>query len=83
MLLNSTTGYLSTFLFNLQGAFVNSILYSLLGIIILVVSFMVVEKLTPKHNLWKEVVENKNIALAIVAGFFMLAVAIIIASAIH
>ncbi len=61
----------------------NSVLYSVIGIVILVVSFFIVEKLTPKHNLWKEVVENKNVALAIVASFFMLSIAIIIASAIH
>jgi putative membrane protein len=62
---------------------INSILYSLVGIGILVIVFVVVEKTTPKHNLWKEIVENKNIALALVAGFFMIAMAIIIASAIH
>lgn len=62
---------------------INSVLYSLLGIAILVLVFWIIEKTTPKHNLWKEVVENKNVALAIVAGFFMLAMAIIIASAIH
>lgn len=62
---------------------INSILYSVIGIGILVLVFVIVEKSTPKHNLWKEVVENKNVALAIVAGFFMLAISIIIASAIH
>ena len=31
----------------------------------------------------REIMENKNVALAIFAGFFMLAIAIIIASAIH
>jgi putative membrane protein len=61
----------------------NSALYSGIGIAILVLAFVIIEKLTPKHNLWKEVVENKNVALAIVAGFFMLAVSIIVASAIH
>jgi len=62
---------------------INSILYSFLGIAILVVSFIMLEILTPKHNLRKEILENKNVALAILAGTFMLAVAIIIASAIH
>ncbi len=62
---------------------VNSIVYALLGIAILVIVFVIIEKATPKHNLWKEIVENKNVALAIVAGFFMLAMSIIIASAIH
>ncbi|MEN9571033.1 MAG: hypothetical protein RL172_2264 [Bacteroidota bacterium] len=61
----------------------NSVIYALLGIAILVAVFVVIEKLTPRHNLWKEIVENKNVALAVVAGFFMLAMAIIIASAIH
>ena len=61
----------------------NSILYSFLGIAILVIAFVIVEVITPKHNLWKEVVEKQNMALAIVAGFFMLSIAIIIASAIH
>jgi putative membrane protein len=61
----------------------NSVVYAFLGIAILVIVFWVIEKATPRHNLWKEVVENKNVALAIVAGFFMLAMAIIIASAIH
>lgn len=61
----------------------NSILYSFLGIAILVVAFFIFEVLTPKHNLRKEILENKNMALAVLAGFFMLSVAIIIASAIH
>jgi putative membrane protein len=63
--------------------FLNSIVYSLLGIFILVIAFVIVEKITPRHNLWKEVVEEHNVALAIVATGFMLAVSIIIASAIH
>jgi len=62
---------------------VNSILYSFLGIAILLVVFVLVELLTPKHNIRKEILENKNMALAVLAGFFMIAVAIIIASAIH
>lgn len=61
----------------------SSVIYSLLGILILVLAFVLVEKLTPKHSLWKKVVEEHNVALAVVAGFFMLAVSIIIASAIH
>ena len=61
----------------------NSVLYSVLGIAILVMVFWIIEKATPRHNLWKEVVENKNVALALVAGFFMLSMSIIIASASH
>ncbi|MFT3932235.1 MAG: DUF350 domain-containing protein [Chitinophagaceae bacterium] len=62
---------------------VNSILYSCLGIFILFIVFALIEVLTPKHNIRREILENKNMALAVLAGFFMLSVAIIIASAIH
>ncbi|MFT3825063.1 MAG: DUF350 domain-containing protein [Chitinophagaceae bacterium] len=61
----------------------NSLLYAFLGIGVLVVTFVIIEVITPRHNLWKEIVEKQNTALALVAGFFMLAIAIIIASAIH
>jgi putative membrane protein len=67
----------------MSHAFVNSILYSFLGIAILLIAFFLMEVLTPKHNLRREILENKNVALALLAGFFMLSVAIIIASAIH
>lgn len=59
-----------------------SLIYSFLGIFILVLSFVIIEKITVL-NLWKEISENKNNALAIMAAGFMLAIAIIIASAIH
>ncbi len=61
---------------------VASIVYALLGIVILVVCFVVIEKLAPE-NLWKKIVEEENVALAILAAAFMLAVSIIISSAIH
>jgi putative membrane protein len=59
-----------------------SVLYSVIGILILLVSYWIIEKITPE-NLWKEIVEKHNIALAIVCASFMIAVAIIISSAIH
>ena len=61
----------------------NSILYSFIGIAILVVAFVLIEILTPKHNLRHEILEKQNVAVAVLAGFFMLAIAIIVASAIH
>jgi putative membrane protein len=61
---------------------VASVLYSLIGIMILVISFWIIEKLTPE-NLWKEILVKQNKALAIIAAAFMIAIAIIIASAIH
>ena len=67
----------------MSQAFVNSVLYAFLGVVILVIVFVLVEVLTPRHNLRREIVEKQNVAVAILAGFFMLAVAIIVASAIH
>lgn len=61
---------------------VNALVFSVLGIIILAFSFFLFDKLTP-GNLWKEVVEEKNIALAIAVGAMTLAMAQIISSAIH
>lgn len=59
-----------------------SLIYSVVGIVILGVSFWIWEKITPE-NLWKEILEKQNLALAIVAAAFMIALAIIISSAIH
>ena len=59
-----------------------SVVFSLMGIIVLGVCFWIAEKITPE-NLWKEIIEKQNVALAIVSGAFMIAMGIIIASAVH
>lgn len=61
---------------------INALLFSTVGLGVLAVSFVVFDKITPGH-LWKEIVEEQNVALAIVTGAFTLAMAVIIASAIH
>ena len=59
-----------------------TVLYALIGVVVLCVSFVVIDKLTP-YDLWKGLVEEKNMALAIaVAGMFV-ALGLIIAAAIH
>jgi putative membrane protein len=60
----------------------NSLIYALLGIVIFIVGFIIVDKLTP-YDLWKQLVEEKNVALAIVVGAAALGICLIIASAIH
>jgi len=60
----------------------NSVIYALLGIIIFVAGFIIVDKLTP-YDLWKQLVEEKNLALAIVVGAAALGICQIIAAAIH
>ena len=63
-------------------ALLNTALYSALGIVILCVGFVVIDKLTPYH-LWQELIEKKNLALAIVVGLASLGICVIIASAMH
>lgn len=60
----------------------NALLYSFLGIVIFVVAFFVMDNFTP-YNLWKEIVEEKNMALAILIGAMSIGMCMIIAAAVH
>ncbi len=64
------------------GYLLNALVYSVLGIIIFVAAFWLLDLLTP-YALWKEIVEDKNIALAILVGAMSLGVCVIIAAAVH
>jgi len=64
------------------GYILNAVVFAFLGIVIFVVSFFVMDKLTPYH-LWKEIVEDKNIALAILVGAMSIGICIIIAASVH
>ena len=64
------------------SAVVNSVLFSVLGVVVFWVSFMALDKVTP-YNLWKEICEQKNVALAIVVGAMSLGICTIIAAAVH
>jgi uncharacterized membrane protein YjfL (UPF0719 family) len=61
---------------------VNAVVFSGIGLTIFAVGFWVWDRLTPYH-LWKEIVEEKNTALAIVVGAVSLGICSIIAAAIH
>jgi len=61
---------------------INSLVFSGIGILVLLLAFLIVHVLTP-YRLWKEVVENKNVALAILLGAFAISIGLIISSAIH
>jgi len=68
-------------LINLSSVF-NSLLYSVLGIVVFWVSFIIVDKITP-YDLWREIVEERNTALAIIVAATALGISIIVAAAIH
>ena len=61
---------------------VNSLVYTVIGVAIFWIAFLVIDKLTP-YNLWKELVEERNVALAVVVGAMCLGIAVIVAAAIH
>ncbi len=64
------------------SSLVNALVYSVLGILIFVLAFLIIDKMTPYH-LWKEIVEDKNVALAILIGALSIGMCIIIAAAVH
>ena len=64
------------------AAFLGSMLYALIGVAIFWLSFILVDKITP-YDLWREIVENQNKALAMVVAAMCLGISIIVAAAIH
>ena len=62
--------------------FLNAVVYSLLGIAIFVLAFVIIDRATPYH-LWTEIVREKNVALAVLIGAMSIGMCIIIAAAVH
>jgi putative membrane protein len=59
-----------------------ALVFALIGIVTFVGTFVVIDKMTPYH-LWKEIVEEKNLALAVLVGAMSIGICIIIAAAVH
>jgi uncharacterized membrane protein YjfL (UPF0719 family) len=64
------------------GVLLGSIVFALAGVLIFWISFLVIDKLTP-YNLWEELVEKQNQAVALVVAAMALGICIIVAAAIH
>ena len=64
------------------GVIVGSIMYALIGVAIFWICFVIVDKITP-YDLWAEIVEKKNLALAVVVAAMCLGIAMIVSAAIH
>ena len=64
------------------AAFLGSILYALIGVVIFWLCFWLIDKVTPA-DLWAEIVEKQNRALAMVVAAMCLGISIIVAAAIH
>ena len=61
---------------------IGALVFTFLGIFVFVISFIIMDKVTPYH-LWKEIVQEHNMALAILVGAMSIGICIIIAAAIH
>lgn len=63
---------------NIEAALV----FAFVGIGVFVLAFAIIDRLTP-YDLWKEIVQEKNMALAVLVGALSIGVCIIIAAAVH
>ncbi|MCA3240744.1 MAG: DUF350 domain-containing protein [Rubrivivax sp.] len=64
------------------GVFFGSIMFALIGVVIFWICFVIIDKLTP-YDLWAEIVEKKNMALAIVVAAMCIAIGLIVSAAVH
>jgi uncharacterized membrane protein YjfL (UPF0719 family) len=64
------------------AAFIGSVVFALVGVIVFWLAFIVIDKLTP-YNLWEELVEKQNMALGLVVAAMSLGISLIVAAAIH
>lgn len=64
------------------AAFLGSILYAVIGVLIFWLTFVIIDKVTP-YDLWHEIVEKQNVALGLVVGAMSLGICLIVAAAIH
>jgi uncharacterized membrane protein YjfL (UPF0719 family) len=64
------------------GAVLASLLFALVGVAVFWLCFVIIDKITP-YDLWSEIVEKQNVALALVVAAMSLGICIIVAAAIH
>ncbi len=65
---------------SLGGALANMAIFAIAGIVLAIIGYKLFDLCTP-GNLSKEIIENKNVAAAIVAGAVILGVCIVVAVA--
>jgi uncharacterized membrane protein YjfL (UPF0719 family) len=64
------------------GVLLGTAVFALMGVLVFWICFLIIDKLTP-YDLWAELVEKQNVALAIVVGAMCLAIGLIVAAAVH
>lgn len=64
------------------GVVLGSLVYALIGVAVFWICFLIIDKITP-YDLWGEIVEKQNMALALVVAAMSLGISVIVAAAIH
>jgi len=62
--------------------FVNAVIFAALGALVFFACFGIIRKMVP-GDLWKEVLQERNVALAVLVGLMSVALALIIAATMH
>lgn len=62
---------------------VNAVVFSAAGLVIFAVSFVLLDVLTPKVSIWRELVEKQNLAVGVFLGAVFIGMAMIISAAVH
>jgi uncharacterized membrane protein YjfL (UPF0719 family) len=73
---------MQTTISTMSSNFFAALVYALLGVALFVVAFVVFDRVTP-GSIWKELLEDQNVALGNLMAGVAIALAIIIAAAIH
>ena len=55
------------------GAFIGSILFALIGVVVFWLCFIIIDRITP-YNLWEEIIEKQNAALGLVIAAMSLGI---------
>ena len=67
---------------DLMPNLIAALVYAALGIVIFIFAFILLDRLTP-GSLWKEIIEEHNVALAVMVGGISIGISIVIAAAIY
>ena len=63
-------------------AVLNALIFAVLGVVVFVVAFAILVRIAP-FDLWKEIVHEHNVAVAVLAGAVALGLCWIIAATMH
>lgn len=66
---------------NFQDGVISTLIYAVIGIVVAVVSYFIVDLIIP-GKMGKQIAEDKNLPIAIVAGAMILGICMIIAASI-